>query len=116
MPDEAADLAHLFEVLSTPSRIGIVKKLLDAPTEGMPAREVTDSVSVAQSTGSNHLKVLRKAGLIECERRRIDGVNWVYYWITPDYRTPLMSLFHTGSILAGRQPEECPVTIVYQTA
>ncbi|MEU3981342.1 metalloregulator ArsR/SmtB family transcription factor [Streptomyces sp. NPDC026672] len=35
---------------------------------------------LSQPTISHHLKLLRKAGLDDCERRG----TWVYYWVLPD--------------------------------
>ncbi len=34
---------------------------------------------LSQPTISHHLKLLRQAGLIDCERRG----TWVYYWALP---------------------------------
>jgi ArsR family transcriptional regulator, arsenate/arsenite/antimonite-responsive transcriptional repressor len=41
--------------------------------------ELTDAFTVSGPTISHHLKVLREAGLIDCQRRG----TWVYYWIIP---------------------------------
>ena len=42
-------------------------------------RELTPAFDLAQPTISHHLKLLRQAGLIDCERRG----TWVYYWALP---------------------------------
>jgi DNA-binding transcriptional ArsR family regulator len=40
--------------------------------------ELTPAFELSQPTISHHLKLLRQAGLIDCERRG----TWVYYWAT----------------------------------
>jgi ArsR family transcriptional regulator len=42
--------------------------------------ELSDGFEVTGPTISHHLRVLREAGLISCERRG----TWVYYWAEPD--------------------------------
>jgi len=44
----------------------------------MPA-VISGSFDLSQPTISHHLRVLREAGLLECERRG----TWVYYWVVP---------------------------------
>lgn len=41
--------------------------------------ELTPAFDLSQPTISHHLKLLRQAGLIDCERRG----TWVYYRILP---------------------------------
>jgi ArsR family transcriptional regulator len=41
--------------------------------------EMTPAFELSQPTISHHLKLLRQAGLIDCERRG----TWVYYWVLP---------------------------------
>ncbi len=41
--------------------------------------DISDSFDLSQPTISHHLKVLRQAGLLDCERRG----TWVYYWVIP---------------------------------
>lgn len=38
---------------------------------------MTSAFELSQPTISHHLKLLRQAGLIDCERRG----TWVYYWV-----------------------------------
>ena len=45
-------------------------------------------------TISHHLRVLREAGLIDCERRG----TWVYYWIIPSALTELSQLLDTSAL------------------
>jgi ArsR family transcriptional regulator len=43
---------------------------------------------LSQPTISHHLKLLRQAGLIDCERRG----TWVYYWLVPEATDRLAGL------------------------
>ena len=47
--------------------------------------------SVSGPTISHHLRVLREAGLVDCERRG----TWVYYWPIPDRLQWLSTLLAT---------------------
>lgn len=41
--------------------------------------EIAPFFEISQPTISHHLKTLREAGLLDCERRG----TWVYYWVIP---------------------------------
>ncbi len=55
---------------------------------------------LSQPTISHHLKLLRQAGLIDCERRG----TWVYYWLVPEMTDRLASILTrpAGEPLPGR--------------
>ncbi|GHE26155.1 transcriptional regulator [Streptosporangium violaceochromogenes] len=74
---EAEELARLFKAVADPVRLRLLS--LIACHEGGEACvcDLTDAFDLTGPTISHHLKVLRKAGLIDCERRG----TWVYYWI-----------------------------------
>ncbi|GII82102.1 transcriptional regulator [Sphaerisporangium siamense] len=76
---EAEELAPLFKAIADPVRLRLLS--LIACHEGGEACvcDLTDAFEVTAPTISHHLKVLRNAGLIDCERRG----TWVYYWINP---------------------------------
>ncbi len=78
-PDPASDedLAALAKALAHPIRVQIVRIL--AQTEGCVCGDLVDALPLAQSTVSQHLKVLKEAGLI---RGTIDGPR-VSYCIDP---------------------------------
>jgi ArsR family transcriptional regulator, arsenate/arsenite/antimonite-responsive transcriptional repressor len=57
---------------------------------------LTEAFQVKGPTISHHLKVLREAGLIDCERRG----TWVYYWIVPSGLAPLSQLLDPTSLAA----------------
>ena len=77
--DPASDeqLAVLAKALAHPVRVQIVRIL--AQTEGCVCGDLVDALPLAQSTVSQHLKVLKDAGLV---RGTIDGPR-VSYCIDP---------------------------------
>lgn len=78
--DEVADeaLATLAKALAHPIRVQIVRIL--ARTSGCVCGDLVDQLPVAQSTVSQHLKVLRDAGLVQ---GTIDGPR-VCYCLDPE--------------------------------
>lgn len=66
-------LASLAKALAHPTRVQIVRIL--ARTEGCVCGELVDQLPLAQSTVSQHLKVLKEAGLV---RGTIDGPRVCY--------------------------------------
>ena len=77
--DWAGDLSRMFKALGDPVRLRLLS--LVASHEGGEACvcDISDSFDLSQPTISHHLKVLRQAGLLDCERRG----TWVYYWVIP---------------------------------
>ncbi len=72
----AADLAPAFKALGDPVRLRLLSMI--AATGGeVCVCDLTGSFEVSGPTISHHLKVLREAGLVDCERRG----TWVYYWV-----------------------------------
>jgi ArsR family transcriptional regulator len=79
---------RLLAALADPTRLAIVRQLaLDSET---CACDFTACCDVGQPTVSHHLKVLREAGLVECQRRG----TWVYY-------SPRRKSLHQLSALLG---------------
>ena len=85
---DAVELAHAFKALSDPIRLRLFS--LIASFEGGQACvcDLTGPFDVSQPTISHHLRVLRQAGLVDCERRG----TWVYYWVLPAALGRLSSL------------------------
>src|ERR1035437_8324078 len=76
----AAGMAQVFKALADPVRLRLVS-LIGAHQGGeVCVSELTTAFALTQPTISHHLKVLREAGIIHCERRG----TWVYYWLVPD--------------------------------
>lgn len=75
---QAAKLAKVFKALGDPVRLRLLSMI--AAREGeVCVCEMTPAFELSQPTISHHLKLLRQAGLIDCERRG----TWVYYWVLP---------------------------------
>jgi DNA-binding transcriptional ArsR family regulator len=77
--DEIEELAEIFKALSDPTRLRLVKLLSEcSPGEGMAVecwggplcvKALAHELGVTQSAVSQHLRVLRQAGLVRGVRR-----------------------------------------------
>jgi ArsR family transcriptional regulator len=78
--DRAAELAKVFKALGDPVRLRLMSMIASRGEGGeVCVCELTPAFDLSQPTVSHHLKLLRQAGLIDCERRG----TWVYYWVLP---------------------------------
>lgn len=84
--------AELFRTLGHAVRIRVLELLQDGPR---PVRELLADIGVESSNLSQHLAVLRRAGLISSSR---DGSTVLYTLATPDVA---QLLFHGRQILAS---------------
>ncbi|GAA0593886.1 hypothetical protein GCM10009534_30310 [Kribbella sandramycini] len=76
---EAAGVgAGVFKALGDPVRLRLMSIIASAEGE-VCVCDITPHFDVSGPTISHHLKVLREAGLVDCERRG----TWVYYWPIP---------------------------------
>lgn len=82
MPDDER-LADLAKAIGHPARLRILKLLQATP--GCIGGDIVDAVGLAQSTVSEHLRILKSAGLIFGE---IDGPR-VCYALCPEALAPL---------------------------
>ncbi|GLY03058.1 ArsR/SmtB family transcription factor [Actinoplanes rectilineatus] len=87
-PDAAAGLARSFKVLGDPVRLRILSLIAARKGGEVCVCDITDAFDLTGPTISYHLRQLREAGLVDCERRG----TWVYYWIIPA-RLGLLSQF-----------------------
>ncbi|TYC63384.1 helix-turn-helix transcriptional regulator [Rhodobacterales bacterium] len=65
--ESCEELAAIFRALGHPARLAIVKQL--AARETACCGEIVNHLPLAQSTVSQHLQVLKEAGLLTCEQR-----------------------------------------------
>ena len=95
--DSAADLSRMFKALGDPARLRLLSVV--ASHEGGEACvcDISDSFDLSQPTISHHLKVLREAGLLDCERRG----TWVYYWIVPAAMQQLSTILSSENLVAA---------------
>ena len=76
-PSADEELAHLSKAVGHPARVAILRLLVRR--EACICGDIVDELPLAQSTVSQHLKVLKEAGLI---RGEIDGPR-VCYCVEP---------------------------------
>lgn len=76
---DAAELAGAFKALGDPVRLRLLSLIASHTGGEVCVCELTPRFELTGPTISHHLKVLRSAGLIDCERRG----TWVYYWVRP---------------------------------
>ncbi|MFF9090818.1 ArsR/SmtB family transcription factor [Streptomyces sp. NPDC014991] len=97
--DQAADLAKVFKALGDPVRLRLMSMIASRGEGGeVCVCELTPAFDLSQPTISHHLKLLRQAGLIDCERRG----TWVYYWVLPGV------LDRLAAFLTTTQPAGAP--------
>jgi ArsR family transcriptional regulator, arsenate/arsenite/antimonite-responsive transcriptional repressor len=85
---DAAGLSQMFKALSDPVRLRLLSLIASHQGGQVCVCDLTGPFDVSKPTISHHLKVLREAGLVGCERRG----TWVYYWVLPAALHRLSSL------------------------
>ncbi|MFE1992108.1 ArsR/SmtB family transcription factor [Streptomyces parvulus] len=78
--EQAVDLAKVFKALGDPVRLRLLSMIASQAGGEVCVCDLTPAFDLSQPTISHHLKLLRQAGLIDCERRG----TWVYYWLLPE--------------------------------
>ena len=71
----ALEVALRLKALADPARVKLMSLLLSSPIGELNSGDLADAVLLTESTVSHHLTQLRKAGLVESDRR---GMN-VYH-------------------------------------
>jgi len=87
---QATDLAAMFKALGDPVRLRLLSLIASHPGGEACVCEISPTFDVSQPTISHHLKLLRSAGLLDCERRG----TWVYYWVILSALQQLSSVLH----------------------
>ena len=77
-PAQTDALAERLKALADPTRLRMLD-LLAQQSAPLCVCEINEHFAQRQPTISHHLRVLREAGLIDCEKRGV----WAYYWATP---------------------------------
>ena len=90
----AVELARAFKALGDPVRLRLLSLIAARGGGEVCVCELTDAFEVSGPTISHHLRVLREAGLVDCERRG----TWVYYWVIPSALDALARLLDTSSL------------------
>lgn len=86
-PGETQAIVSKLRAIADPTRLRILD-LLAQQAEPLCVCEITDQFAQNQPTISHHLKLLRTAHLIDCEKRGI----WAFYWATDEGRQSLAAL------------------------
>ncbi|MET4922684.1 metalloregulator ArsR/SmtB family transcription factor [Streptomyces sp. PSRA5] len=97
--DQAVELAKMFKALGDPVRLRLLSMIASRDGGEICVCDLTPAFDLSQPTISHHLKLLRQAGLIDCERRG----TWVYYWLLPETTDRLAGLLTRPA--ARRTPE-----------
>ena len=79
------DLAEIFKALADPTRVKILAllktrgrsccDLISRNEPGLCACDIEEAVKLSQASVSHHMGMLRRAGLVEAQKRG----RWVYY-------------------------------------
>ena len=77
--DRAVRMAEVAKALGDPVRLQLVD-VLRRHAGKVCVCELVPLFDISQPTLSHHLKKLRAAGLVDCERRGL----WAYYYVIPD--------------------------------
>ena len=77
--EEFEEEAALFKAIADPHRLRMLATLARADEE-VCVCDFTDALPLNQPTVSHHLRILREAELVTCERRG----TWVYYQLASD--------------------------------
>ncbi|MEU9363305.1 metalloregulator ArsR/SmtB family transcription factor [Streptomyces avermitilis] len=98
--DQAVELAKVFKALGDPVRLRLLSMIASGAGGEVCVCDLTPAFDLSQPTISHHLKLLRQAGLIDCERRG----TWVYYWLVPEMTDRLAGVLArpVGESLPGR--------------
>ncbi len=89
----------ILQAIAEPTRLAIVRQL--ASDGEVCACDFTDCCGVSQPTVSHHLKVLREANVVSCERRG----TWIYYRLESKAAARIAALGHLLSAGAQREPK-----------
>jgi len=100
------DDVRILQAIAEPTRLAIVRQL--ASDGEVCACDFTDCCGVSQPTVSHHLKVLREAGVVACERRG----NWIYYRLESKAASRIAALGHLLTAGAQREPKRLGKSIV----
>jgi len=88
---QAGELAKAFKALADPVRLRLLSLIASAAGGEVCVCDLSAAFDLTGPTISHHLRVLREASLVDCERRG----TWVYYWPRPAAIGRLSALLST---------------------
>jgi DNA-binding transcriptional ArsR family regulator len=80
------NIAAAFAAMGQPSRLKIVRLLLSAHPQGLPAGEIQKELDISASTLSHHLDKLRQVGIVAADKDR----QWIWYSVQSETLKSLM--------------------------
>jgi ArsR family transcriptional regulator len=95
--EAAGGLAQGFKALGDPVRLRLLSLVAARAGGEVCVCDLTAAFTLTGPTISHHLKVLREAGLIDCQRRG----TWVYYWVIPTRLAALSQLLDVDALVAA---------------
>jgi ArsR family transcriptional regulator, arsenate/arsenite/antimonite-responsive transcriptional repressor len=101
MRDLVTRMAEVFKALGDPTRLRILRILASHPNQKVCVGRIAERVGVSQPAASQHLRVLKQAGLVEPNR---EGFR-VHYMIVRD---ALAALRIDWDALCAPAAEESP--------
>lgn len=101
---QAVELASMFKALGDPVRLRLLSLIASHPGGQACVCDISGTFDVSQPTISHHLKLLRSAGLLDCERRG----TWVYYWVIPAVLQHLSSILNVNDDVIATSSKCCP--------
>jgi DNA-binding transcriptional ArsR family regulator len=75
--ERATRIADQLKALADPTRLRMLDLFIQQ-AEPLCVCDITAQFVQNQPTISHHLRILREAGLVDCEKRGV----WAYYWAT----------------------------------
>jgi ArsR family transcriptional regulator len=90
----ARTLAGIFKALSDPNRLRLVSMIQAHEGGAACVCDLTGPLGLTQPTVSHHLRVLREAGIVECEKRGV----WAFYRLAPDALAALAAVFAAPAV------------------
>lgn len=84
----------MFKALGDPVRLRLLSLVASHAGGEACVCDISPHFELSQPTISHHLKVLREAGLLDCERRG----TWVHYWVVPTALQQLSSVLDVANL------------------
>ena len=106
--DWAGDLARMFRALGDPVRLRLLSRVASHAGGEACVCDLSVGLDLSQPTISHHLKVLREAGLLECERRG----TWVYYRVVPSALAQLSAVLGSTDVSTAALDAAAPAVRV----
>lgn len=86
------DIAEHLKVLADPARLRILKELMGVrKKKNVCVRDLAERLQISQPNVSHHLRVLKTAGFISCQKAQEEDQRFAYYSVD---RPKIEALFH----------------------